>query len=366
MVRPMPPLKATLPWMLCAMWGCVDAHTAPDDTRVASTPDGRGTQGGDQDRDVDGADAASRPAPTPTPSPAPPPEPDPAPSCEPGARYCDGCLCEGVELGVATLETCCTEAGLCGLDVAPLATLGAPLQGCVEREALGDTDDRCSVAFDEADGVADGGWTVSVAGAPAVLTGCCRPNGQCGVDISQVEVQGLGTFEVGAGCTDIRALAEGSRPPAVRCDGCPTEPPLAEVTTCTSADGPRNECAGRYCDATQCQLLQSSNRGACSNRGDLVLVCEGVMWSVMSQCARASALSPEGDLSVERCAYDNALPEGASEPCVACYVEATVCARNECSGQCIAGDGLECDLCMQEAGCFALLDRCSGLPRVTL
>ena len=91
---------------------------------------------------------------------------------------------------------------------------------------------------------------------------------------------------------------------------------------------------------------------ACTNTGDLALVCDPSFMDEVEACA-----DPAGVL-VAPCLVQNT---GVSPACASCYGTAVRCIVENCLHLCAtAPDSQECEDCSVESGCIARLDECTG------
>jgi hypothetical protein len=75
----------------------------------------------------------------------------------------------------------------------------------------------------------------------------------------------------------------------------------------------------------------------------------------VTMCARTSGAN---EADTRQCAR-GALPQLTMD-CLECYVDAAVCAAQNCVGDCINGDSVACDNCQISSGCAGTLYRCTG------
>lgn len=131
----------------------------------------------------------------------------------------------------------------------------------------------------------------------------------------------------------------------------------------SGSDGrPQGFCYGVYCAITLDELTAgSASSGACSATADLELACDGQIGRVVAKCAEENALSPTLETAIAECVNDDAKLAAASDPCLACYVDETLCVLQNCLAPCISGKPERCESC-RAAKCSAAFETCSGLP----
>jgi len=104
----------------------------------------------------------------------------------------DGCgSCPNGTSSVIAMSGCCLEdAGTCGLDVKPLADLlpNSDLDGCFARDRDGVASDYCGAVFDQIDGTKDSRLTLVTRTGSLVLSGCCTPDGECGLSLGAADL----------------------------------------------------------------------------------------------------------------------------------------------------------------------------------
>jgi len=141
-------------------------------------------------------------------------------------------------------------------------------------------------------------------------------------------------------------------------------PPDADVPMCSSgSDGrPAGFCYGLYCATTLDELTDdAAPSAACGATAELELACDGQISRVIAKCAEQSALSPALESAIAECANDDATLTAASDTCLACYVDETLCVLQNCLAPCISGKPERCESCRSEK-CSAAFETCSGLP----
>ena len=110
---------------------------------------------------------------------------------------CQGTTCEGIAGGMFNVAPCCagTAGDQCGVSL--------PTGGCQPLNEPGDPDESCTEAFqgllDGGAGPGDGGF--GDGGPGFTLTGCCRPDGTCGLLLGPL------------GCTDLVSQFGDAGPP---------------------------------------------------------------------------------------------------------------------------------------------------------
>lgn len=128
-----------------------------------------------------------------------------------------------------------------------------------------------------------------------------------------------------------------------------------------------NQCAGFYCnwspDQIDCQVKESA---ICKEVDARRLGCDSTMQNTVAACARtvqARLFLAGGDFVEDTiaCAADE-IDVKIEDDCMRCYVESANCARNECLGECLAGDTKECDACREVNGCTPDFHECIGFP----
>jgi hypothetical protein len=114
----------------------------------------------------------------------------------PASIDCQGTTCTGL----GPVAPCCAGAGdQCGIEL-PIGP-----GGCQLRDAPGEPDESCTEAFearfDGGVGPGDGGTGDGGFGdAGFTITGCCRPDGTCGIQVPLL------------GCTDISQFGDSGAP----------------------------------------------------------------------------------------------------------------------------------------------------------
>ncbi len=135
-------------------------------------------------------------------------------------------------------------------------------------------------------------------------------------------------------------------------------------TGCTiDSDGrDAGACFGVYCDVSQAMFSKLvSDQGACLGAGDLALACDGELARVIAKCAQDDVLMLGFGRTVALCAARAPSLASASEGCIGCYVDETLCALQSCLAACLSGSADDCTQCRRE-NCRSGFSDCSGLP----
>lgn len=209
-------------------------------------------------------------------------------------------------------------------------------------------------------------WAVALLALLAAEGGCDGGGGTgAGSDASvDAAVQPRADARPDANPSDVADAS--ASPSPLSCDE-PTSPPVSDTTPCATGDATRAACVGRHCEFSECQFIRATSKGgACTGAVDLALSCDESLTMLADGCGRIGAIAPQGDELARSCLDDQAGRAGASAECIHCYADFVVCARAECSGECFAGAGEECDRCAESKGCYAPFYVCSGLPAITL
>lgn len=124
-------------------------------------------------------------------------------------------------------------------------------------------------------------------------------------------------------------------------------------------------CLGVYHAWTQVQLDRAARAGSCEE--DTEAICSRDLAADANDCAHAcyAELGASTDALIEcglACVKDGPKLD-PSDPCLDCYVRSGVCARRNCSNECLVDIGSAvCLACLGDAGCTQDFTECSGLP----
>lgn len=131
-----------------------------------------------------------------------------------------------------------------------------------------------------------------------------------------------------------------------------------------SSDGRPVGCYGIYCETSLEQLTIASTPGlACSDAAELALVCDGAITRTVTACLEEHVLAGDVRASVSACVRADGALSAAGDDCLACYVEESLCALENCLAPCLAAMAPECQACRAER-CGAAFYACSGLPQL--
>lgn len=169
--------------------------------------------------------------------------------------------------------------------------------------------------------------------------------------------------------SDASVLDAGSGDAGVAPSDAQTEPSgdaAARPSYCThpadaGAAGDAGACSGGTCPASELFPDTLRATGACLAPSDLALVCSGELAGVVAACAQDDALALGLGSTVEDCARDTPSLAAASDGCIDCHVQETLCAVQSCLTPCLAGLTPLCTAC-RTAQCAAAFSACSGLP----
>jgi hypothetical protein len=143
-------------------------------------------------------------------------------------------------------------------------------------------------------------------------------------------------------------------------DAGPDAGPLA----CTStSDGRPDACYGYYCHTSSAELASGAMvGGACNDGPDLALVCDGAIPRVVASCTASNSVGPTIGQAIHDCAKSDASLSTATDACLQCYVDESVCMIQHCLGPCLAAQAAECEAC-RASECGDTLYTCTGLPK---
>jgi hypothetical protein len=127
-------------------------------------------------------------------------------------------------------------------------------------------------------------------------------------------------------------------------------------------------CGGYYCGVDQATLTQALDAAATCG-GDPEFTCDGRLVLVVGDCARgvksAMPFASNAELRpmIEACVRADAdIPQDLPADCLVCFVDAAVCAGDNCLIECLSGDSPGCDSCRIENDCQQPVFACGGLP----
>jgi hypothetical protein len=213
----------------------------------------------------------------------------------------------------------------------------------------------------------DGGVPPSMASAAGMSGGAVAGNTATNPATGETSEVGVAGAPAEPGTADSGTTDPGTTAPAT------TAPNPALVagtgTMCASYATPANgKCGTYYCGvdlATLSMALDPSTM--CGTDPDFT--CNGNLVPAVGTCARRvksenlfdsnDALRPK----VEACVYEDAvIKEKVPAACLNCFINAAICAGDNCLTQCLAGDSPGCDNCRKQNNCEAPVFSCAGLP----
>ena len=90
--------------------------------------------------------------------------------------------------------------------------------------------------------------------------------------------------------------------------------------------------------------------------GDPDFTCNG---NLVTIAASNYSLRP----MIQDCVYKDATIKAKVPPaCLSCFIDAAVCAGDNCLLQCLSGDSPTCDSCRKQNDCEQPVFSCGGLP----
>jgi hypothetical protein len=138
---------------------------------------------------------------------------------------------------------------------------------------------------------------------------------------------------------------------------------------CASYAMPSNgKCGTYYCGVDQATLTMAIDPMAVCG-GDPDFTCNGNLVTSVGSCARmvkSANIAASNDTLrplVQDCVYKDATIKAKVPPaCLSCFVNAAVCAGDNCLLQCLSGDSPACDNCRKQNNCEQPVFSCGGLP----
>jgi hypothetical protein len=216
-----------------------------------------------------------------------------------------------------------------------------------------------AAAADGEDGGVPSGATASNMASAAGMSGGAVAGGPATGETSEVGVAGA---PADPGTTDPGTTDPGTTAP---------NPALVAGTgtKCASYATPANgKCGTYYCGVDLATLSMALDPSTMCGK-DADFTCNGNLVPAVGTCARRvksenlfdsnDALRPK----VEACVYEDAvIKEKVPNACLACFINAAICAGDNCLTQCLAGDSPGCDSCRKQNNCEAPVFSCAGLP----
>jgi len=129
-------------------------------------------------------------------------------------------------------------------------------------------------------------------------------------------------------------------------------------------------CAGYFCGVTQEQIAAEMPKDNICGENAVAGACDNKLPMALGKCAREvkSAIENLGATNdalrpkVRDCVFKDAeIKMKTPLPCMDCFLDAALCAGDNCLVECLAGDSKGCDTCRAKNKCDATVFTCAGL-----
>lgn len=98
---------------------------------------------------------------------------------------------------------------------------------------------------------------------------------------------------------------------------------------------------------------------ACTGSGDQAIIDSTDVYGEAAGCAMSCLSAPDMAVCVQPCLVD---ATGLGDDCALCYGAAVQCSFENCLSSCSTDpEGAECQACIEESGCQAGFETCSGI-----